>query len=559
MLRTVRKSIKLHVLPNLLFFGLVRRIKNNADVINRGYVNYYWRQSKSKKVILYTLFIFILSPVLIFKKSNYWIGKLGKKTVNSGFKSVMRQRIEQYYLSLFFSIDAENYYLQEFYRPDGLKRARYFVSKGAIKRGVYNLLIEYGQQIAKYKQKCSLDNKVEFVKFCQKKGLPVVPVLLEIRADKPLDLKYTASKKLSPLPKMNLFCKPGQDNEGKGAEAWIWRGGNLYENYDCQFLVAEDLYNRLFSIAKKHSCKLVLVQPLVLPHTVLCTFRKNATPTVRIITYIDPDGEVIKPDVAMLRFSRHEKSVVDNASAGGLVAPINIENGVLGAATSKDEDFIPARLECIPGSEKSITGFTLPYWNELLELVLHAHSYFPHYFIIGWDVIITDQGPVILEGNSQPGLCYIQKAHLKSLGEMAVGSAMAEYVKKAENFLQNGIISNYISEETESVDFYQGSHFKRWLSKYFIQNEQIIQLFIEGKVQGVSYRKWIKKEANKLKLNGWVRNLPDGRVEAVIKGRAIDVEDLLRLSVVGPKNAVIRKVNVKKYSNPVRQGFNIIK
>ena len=48
--------------------------------------------------------------------------------------------------------------------------------------------------------------------------------------------------------------------------------------------------------------------------------------------------------------------------------------------------------------------------------------------------------------------------------------------------------------------------------------EQVVRLWVSGRVQGVGYRAWARGEAQALGLRGWVRNLPDGRVEAVLGG-----------------------------------------
>lgn len=546
------------MLPNLLIFGLLRRPINEADSIHRGYIKFYWRQCRTIRARLYVLKALLLSLPSIGKDIKPWLKKNGRKTAALGFKSTFRQKAEMYYLTFLYSIDAENYYLQEFYRIDGLKRARQFVNKGAIKQGVYNLLRDYSQQVNKMQESCSLGKKVEFTDYCQKKDIPVVPVLMEINPDKSKNLEHSNLNNNLLLPQKNLFCKPNQDNEGEGAEVWFWQGDNSYKSQSGVQLSAVDLYKRLHNYAKKHFSKSILVQPLVLPHKKLSIFRKQATPTIRVISYIDPNTGDIIPDCAMLRFSWQEDSVVDNASAGGIVAPIDINKGVLGSATGSGEEFITKRWNYLPDTNTKINGFLLPYWPDTIKLVIHAHNYFKQRLVVGWDIMITDDGPVILEGNSQPGLCYMQKAHLKPLGETSLGVAIAYYVKKAENYLYSGAFKEGFTGDIEDIDFYKGSNFKRLLSTYLIKNKQAVYLIITGKVQGVFYRKWLKKQAGKRRLNGWVRNLDDGRVEAVIKGRAVDVEDLIRLCRVGPDNAIVDNIEIYHYKNNVKGSFEII-
>lgn len=75
-------------------------------------------------------------------------------------------------------------------------------------------------------------------------------------------------------------------------------------------------------------------------------------------------------------------------------------------------------------------------------------------------------------------------------------------------------------------------------------------LIISGRVQGVFYRKWTKDIAIKLDLSGWVRNLSDGKVEAVFEGEKDKVDKMIKRCKKGPKIADVIDVEIKweKYS-----------
>jgi len=70
------------------------------------------------------------------------------------------------------------------------------------------------------------------------------------------------------------------------------------------------------------------------------------------------------------------------------------------------------------------------------------------------------------------------------------------------------------------------------------------RLFISGVVQGVSFRASTQTEAKKLGVKGWVKNLADGRVEALLQGPKDKVEDLIRWCRHGPPAAKVDKVDV---------------
>ncbi len=69
-------------------------------------------------------------------------------------------------------------------------------------------------------------------------------------------------------------------------------------------------------------------------------------------------------------------------------------------------------------------------------------------------------------------------------------------------------------------------------------------LFIEGIVQGVSYRYFTSDVAAMMGLNGWVRNVPDGRVEAVFEGRREVVEQAIGECRKGPTGAFVSNIDV---------------
>lgn len=83
--------------------------------------------------------------------------------------------------------------------------------------------------------------------------------------------------------------------------------------------------------------------------------------------------------------------------------------------------------------------------------------------------------------------------------------------------------------------------------------------FISGQVQGVGYRASVCDTATLLKLNGWVRNLKDGRVEAVFEGSANQVEEMIRWCHHGPPTAIVSEVSVEFEPFEGLRGFQIVR
>jgi acylphosphatase len=69
-------------------------------------------------------------------------------------------------------------------------------------------------------------------------------------------------------------------------------------------------------------------------------------------------------------------------------------------------------------------------------------------------------------------------------------------------------------------------------------------VFVSGWVQGIFFRQNTQQKAESHGVTGWVRNLPDGRVEAIFEGEEEDVKALVDFCRKGPRGAVITNVDV---------------
>ena len=80
-------------------------------------------------------------------------------------------------------------------------------------------------------------------------------------------------------------------------------------------------------------------------------------------------------------------------------------------------------------------------------------------------------------------------------------------------------------------------------------------LRIEGRVQGVGYRDWLQREAQRAGLSGWVRNRPDGSVQALLAGEAAAVQALLDACRRGPLLARVDRIADSPADPPEAPGF----
>ncbi len=83
-----------------------------------------------------------------------------------------------------------------------------------------------------------------------------------------------------------------------------------------------------------------------------------------------------------------------------------------------------------------------------------------------------------------------------------------------------------------------------------------VRLYINGTVQGVFFRMFVKENAERYNVKGFVRNLEDGRIEVFLEGNSDEVNKMIELCKKGPKHTQIRNVEIK----PERfQDFKVFK
>lgn len=83
-----------------------------------------------------------------------------------------------------------------------------------------------------------------------------------------------------------------------------------------------------------------------------------------------------------------------------------------------------------------------------------------------------------------------------------------------------------------------------------------VRLYISGIVQGIFFRAFVKENAEKYNVKGFVRNLEDGRVEVFLEGNVDDVDKMIEICKTGPKHSQIKDVEIKEEKF---QGFKTFK
>jgi len=149
----------------------------------------------------------------------------------------------------------------------------------------------------------------------------------------------------------------------------------------------------LVSFMKKNDYD--LVEPYIQQHPDLQRLSPSGVNTVRIITQLDVQDQVV---ILGCRQRISVDSPVDNLAAGNLAAPIDEETGKInGPGVYSDITKSPQSIH--PVTDVPIVGFQVPFWEECLDLAIKAALLHKENRSIGWDIVVTETGPGLLEGN----------------------------------------------------------------------------------------------------------------------------------------------------------------
>ena len=143
--------------------------------------------------------------------------------------------------------------------------------------------------------------------------------------------------------------------------------------------------------------KRFLVQRVIEQHAAIRKFGTRSVNTIRVVTIKGKSG-IINLFAAFLRLGASADSFVDNRAVGGLGIGVNLNNGTL-MKYGFPHDAFGVKIDEHPLSHIRFEGYQLPFWQETIELVTKAHQQFYEIQSIGWDVVLTAQGPILLEGN----------------------------------------------------------------------------------------------------------------------------------------------------------------
>jgi hypothetical protein len=314
-------------------------------------------------------------------------------------KPVARQFTEVMSLWRHYRHIPHHYLTHELYRGDLDVDVSRFVPPPLLRRFIAR--INPLEAIAK------VEDKRLFASLMHNAHLAHVPVLAHVRNDgvitdaRDCEISYaTLAERLRDAGIDTVFAKPTEGANGVGhfmCEVNV--DGLRVEGRSCMLT---DFMARMFEDELFDD---YLLQPVIEQHEVLQKLNPASVNTIRIDSFL-LDGKV-HHNGAVLRIGGGN-ACIDNWAAGGFIAKIDLDTGALAPTARSKAKFGRHLIRAHPVTGVVLDGIRLPYWPQAKLLAARAALEVQPLRYVGWDIALTPEGPVLVEGNHPSDVSMLQ-------------------------------------------------------------------------------------------------------------------------------------------------------
>ena len=252
-------------------------------------------------------------------------------------------------------------------------------------------------------------DKFYFNVFLERFGIPTPPLYCYIKDKQILycDVQFKIDSQKKPYEQleqlfsndMDAFCKPSSGQLGNGIFALKVENSKIF--IDGKQIEKSKLIEFLLSAN-------YLVQKRIYQHPIMNTLCDSTINSIRLQTVMTKEGVVV-PFGAGLRMGRKGSSV-DNWAKGGVFVGINMENGKLMATGILKPQYGTSTKEH-PDTHIVFKDFEVPFYKEAEKMAVELHKRLYRCHSVGWDIAITEDGPMFIEGNGLWEISLVQATH----------------------------------------------------------------------------------------------------------------------------------------------------
>ena len=278
----------------------------------------------------------------------------------------------------------------------------------------------------------------------EKAGIPM-PELLGYYNPYKTDAKNDFSALLIDLQEKNktpFVIKATESSHGEG----VYVVDSVSQKEEGTFLQLINGKTIALNEVLKHGDELI-VESLIKQTKQFNSFNKTSVNTVRFMTTLYPDGEA-KVIATWMKFGRLG-TFVDNAGSGGNIdACVDVETGRINKVVEFKGFRKTKSITVHPDSGIQLEGTIIENWKEIKSKVIEFQKSFPFVKAAGWDIAITDDGPVVIEVNDswdRTGQLFIQRGWKHEIRECFKEWDKIGYNPGVERFI-NGVNKSGLEE-----------------------------------------------------------------------------------------------------------------
>jgi Sugar-transfer associated ATP-grasp len=338
-----------------------------------------------------------------------------------------RQAIDLLRLAVIEGVDPATYYAHHLYdTPLGLAETAYYVGRNEMKHGLYSLLRELRRGRSGFD--LTVSEKAMFSEACRHAGLRHIPVVAVVSERQ---WHFVAGEDVASLDD-DLFVKGVRGKGAVGAAVYRFGVDGLHHSKNGEALTRKALMTRL---AKASHRRPLLVTRRLRNHPEIADLAGESLIAFRVFTCLDAAGQPIVTH-AMLR------TVAKLEPAWGteeeFAAAIDVDTGRLGQICG-DANMAPdAWWDRHPKTGALAAGRVIEGWPAVADLAVRAHQVFNGRMIIGWDLALTPDGPIVIEGNSDADTHFLQRVHRQMIGRSRMEPLLRHHLLAAERLLDGG-------------------------------------------------------------------------------------------------------------------------
>lgn len=276
------------------------------------------------------------------------------------------------------------------------------------------------REVQTYEHQIVFNDKSVSEQFC--KGLGVQMPVSYGFIDPAIDCQGIIESIFRDSELKELIIKPILGHAGRGIVLAIKKSdGIVIKTKDMEWSLAE------YEFKDKS-----IIQEVVIQDEGIAEISNTSLNTIRLVSLLTISQEVIILSSSM-RFGVGS-AFVDNWSAGGIAVGVNHSNGVL-METAYDKH--GGQYYEHPESKVVFNNYKIPYWDDVLEIARKVQGACPFYKLVGVDIAISENGPVLIEINANPDIVFQEQTAGPLLRDKRTLSEFAKYDLLINNYQKN--------------------------------------------------------------------------------------------------------------------------